>query len=102
LIVQEALYGLKSSGARWQDHIVATLRDGGYQSCQADPDVWMKPGVKHDGRKYWRYVLCYVDDILVMAENPKETMDYLASHYYTLKEGSMKEPDTYLGAQIKK
>jgi hypothetical protein len=30
-----------------------------------------------------------------------KTMDYLKSRY-TLKEGSVKEPDTYLGAQVKK
>jgi hypothetical protein len=78
-----------------------TLRDGGYESCKADPDVWMKPGTKSDGTKYWSYVLCYVDDILVIDENPKETMKYLQSRY-TLKEGSVKEPETYLGATVKK
>jgi hypothetical protein len=61
----------------------------------------MKPGVKRDGSKYWQYILCYVDDILSICENPKETMDYLKSRY-TLKAGSVKEPDVYLGAQIKK
>jgi hypothetical protein len=81
--------------------MAATLRDGRYQSCQANPDVWMKPGVKCDGTKYWQYVLCYVDDIIVVLENPKATMDYLALRYM-LKEGSVKEPDTYLGAHIKK
>jgi hypothetical protein len=77
------------------------LRDGGYKSCKADPDVWMKPGTKCDSTKYWSYVLCYVDDILVIDENPKETMKYLQSRY-TLKEGSVKEPETYLGATVKK
>jgi hypothetical protein len=101
VIIVQALYGLKSSGARWRDHMAATLRDGGYKSCKADPDVWMKPGTKKDGTKYWSYVLCYVDDILVIDENPKETMEYLRSRY-TLKEGSVKEPDMYLGAQVKK
>jgi hypothetical protein len=101
VLIVRALYGLKSSGARWRDHMAATLRDFGYESCQADPDVWMKPGVKRDGTKYWQYILCYVDDILSICETPKETMDYLKSRY-TLKAGSVKEPDVYLGAQIKK
>jgi hypothetical protein len=61
----------------------------------------MKPGVKRDGTKYWQYVLCCVDYILVVSEKPMETMDYLRSRYM-LKEGSVKEPDTYLGAQVKK
>jgi hypothetical protein len=41
----------------------------------------------------------YTDDILVVDHDPKTVMDYLASRY-TLKPGSMKEPDTYLGAQV--
>jgi hypothetical protein len=94
VIIVRALYGLKSSGARWQDHMANTLRDGGYESYKADPDVWMKPGMKRD-------VLCYVDDILVIDENPKEMMKYLQS-WYMLKEGSVKEPETYLGATVKK
>jgi hypothetical protein len=55
--------------------MVATLRDGGYESCRADPDVWMKPGTKIGRSKYWSYVLCYVDDILVIDKNPMKTMD---------------------------
>jgi hypothetical protein len=102
VLIVQALYGLKSSGARWHDHMAATLQDFGYESChQADPDVWMKPGVKRDGTKYWQYILRYVDDILAICENPKETMDSLKSRY-TLKDGSVKEPKVYLGARVKK
>jgi hypothetical protein len=86
VIIVRALYGLKSSGARWCNHMANKLCDGGYESCKADPDVWMKPGTKRDGTKYWSYVLCYVDDILVIDENPRETMKYLQSRYM-LKEG---------------
>ena len=100
-LIVRALYGLKSSGARWRDHMAATLRAGGFQSCLADPDVWMKARVKPNGDKYWEYVLCYVDDILVISHVPQETMDML-SKSYTLKAGSVKEPDQYLGAEIRK
>jgi hypothetical protein len=101
VLIVRALYGLKSSRARWRNHMANTLCKGGYQSCKADPEVWMKPGTKKDRFNYWSYVLCYVDDILVIDKNPKERMEYLQSHY-TLKEGSVKEPDTYLGAQVKR
>ncbi len=101
VLIVRALYGLKSSGARFRDHVAHTLREGGFVSSQGDPDVWMRPATKKDGFEYWEYVLCYVDDILVFSEKPKAVMDYLASRY-TLKEGSVKEPDQYLGAQISK
>ena len=99
--IVRALYGLKSSGARWRDHMAATLREAGFESCKADPDVWMRKQVKPTGEKYWAYVLCYVDDLLVISHNPQEVMDYL-SKKYTLKEGSVKEPDLYLGNQVTK
>jgi hypothetical protein len=42
-----------------------------------------------------------VDDILCCSENPKAIMDHLGN-VYTLKAGSVKEPDVYLGADITK
>jgi Reverse transcriptase (RNA-dependent DNA polymerase) len=101
VILTRALYGLRSSGKAWRDHMAATLRDGGYKSCKADPDVWMRPKIKPDGFKYWSYILVYTDDILVVDHEPQVIMDYLASRY-TLKPGSVKEPDTYLGSQVSK
>ena len=81
--------------------MAATLRDYGYTSCKADPDVWMRARTKPDGFQYWSYILVYTDDILIIDHEPKCAMDYLASRY-TLKPGSVKEPDQYLGAQISK
>ena len=49
--------------------MAGTLREAGYESCKADPDVWIKPKIKPNGEKYWEYVLIYVDDILVMSHD---------------------------------
>jgi hypothetical protein len=87
VVIVRALYGLKSSGARRRDHMAATLQENGYQSCYADPDVWMKANTKPDGFKYWEYVLCY--DVLAISHDPQKVMDYLNSHY-TMKEGALK------------
>jgi Reverse transcriptase (RNA-dependent DNA polymerase) len=101
VVIMRALYGLRSSGRAWRDHMAATLWDSGYSSCKADPDVWMHPRTKPDGFKYWSYILVYTDDILIVDHELKVAMDYYASHY-TLKPSSIKEPDTYLGAQVSK
>ena len=101
VLIVKALYGLRSSGAQWREHMANTLRTAGFKSCQADADVWLRPAVKADGTKYYEYVLCYVDDILCGSEHPQKFMDYLATAY-TLKKGSVKEPDIYLGADVKK
>ena len=101
VLIVRALYGLRSSGARWRDHIAATLREMGFVGCLADQDVYMRPNAKPCGTKYWEYVLVYVDDVLVVSHDPQLVMDDLGKRY-TLKEGSVKEPDEYLGATIAK
>jgi hypothetical protein len=57
--------------------------------------------VKPDGSKYYGYVLCYVDDCLAIEMDPQKTIDMLR-RTYKLKEGSVKEPDLYLGSNVKK
>ena len=81
--------------------MAGTLRDAGFENCRADPDVWMRKACKPDGTKYWEYVLCYVDDVLIVSHNPKAVMKHLEAKY-TLKPSSVKEPDEYLGARVRK
>jgi Reverse transcriptase (RNA-dependent DNA polymerase) len=49
VLIVQALYGLRSSGTCFHDHMAATLREGGFTGCKADADVWMKAAVKKDG-----------------------------------------------------
>jgi hypothetical protein len=93
--IVRALYGLRSSGARFRDHMADTLCAGGF-----DPDVWMRPNTKWCGFKYREYVLCYVDDVLAISHEPQKIMGYLNS-VYTLKAGSVGRPTTYLGCEVK-
>jgi hypothetical protein len=52
---------------------------------------------------YWSYILIYTDNLLIVDHEPKVAMDcYLASHYTLKPPGSVKEPDSYLGAQVSK
>ncbi|KAL7447687.1 hypothetical protein ACHAXS_000070, partial [Conticribra weissflogii] len=41
-IVVRALYGLKSAGAAFRSHLADCMRQLGYESNKADPDLWMK------------------------------------------------------------
>ena len=61
----------------------------------------MRPAVREDGFKYWEYVLCYVDDILAISDNPKRLLSSIQLKF-KLKDDKMEEPEMYLGADISK
>ena len=101
-VIVRALYGLKSAGASWRATFASTIRNElGYTPCVADPDMWMKPMIREDGSKYYAYLIVYVDDVLSIDVNPKEPIDKIGS-IFRMKEGSIEEPKTYLGANIRK
>jgi Reverse transcriptase (RNA-dependent DNA polymerase) len=99
VLIVRALYGLRSSGARWRDHLAETIRKMGFVACLADGDVWLRPNAKPGGDSYYEYVLVYVDDILAISHDPQAIMDNLSKHY-TLKPGSVRAPKEYLGSDI--
>jgi len=41
-LIVRALYGLKSAGAAFCAHLSSFMRQMGYTSCKADPDLWLK------------------------------------------------------------
>ena len=102
ILIIHAIYILKSSAAGWREHISLTLHDMGFKSCQADPNMWLKPNIYlTDGFEYCKYVLIYVNDLLCILHDPKTIMDTLLCSYM-LKSGSVKEPTEYLGLEIQK
>jgi hypothetical protein len=76
-LIVRALYGLKSAGASFSRHLADCMRELGYTSCKADPDIWMKEMVRpEDNFRYYAYILLYVDDVLCIhhdAENAYAT-----------------------------
>ena len=100
-IIVRALYGLGSSAHSWRKAISSVIESLGYRMCRADNDVWMRPGVNAAGEEVWEYVLVYSDDLLVIGLDPKTTVDQI-DQVYKLKDGSVKEPDQYLGADVGK
>jgi Reverse transcriptase (RNA-dependent DNA polymerase) len=100
-ILVRALYGLKSSGAAWHACFAQSLFDLGFVSCQSDPDIWRRGATKKDGLKYFEYVLVYVDDLLVISEEPDGILEPLSEEYkYRLKD--VGTPTCFLGAKIGK
>jgi hypothetical protein len=58
-VIVRALYGLNSTGAAFRAHLASFMRQMGYTSCKADPDLWYKAETRPDDTfKYYAYILC--------------------------------------------
>ena len=76
-IVVRALYGLKSSGPVFCKNLGECMSGLGYKPCLADTYIWLNPEVSDDGVEYYSYILCYVDDILVVYHNARSDLDQI-------------------------
>ena len=82
LIISRALYGLKSSGLRWQERLADVLRDMGFFPSKAERDIWMK-----DMGDHYEYIGTYVDDLCILSRNPELICKTLMEkHKFKLKE----------------
>jgi Reverse transcriptase (RNA-dependent DNA polymerase) len=100
-IIVRALYGLKSAGASFRNHLADCMRHLGWQSCKADQDVWMKPEIRgSDGYKYYAYCLLYVDDILIVHHDGVRMLNEI-DRFFKTKAGSIRDPEFYLGAKLR-
>ena len=48
-IIVRAAHGLKSVGSGFRNHLRDCMEHLGYESCKADPDVWMRSATRADG-----------------------------------------------------
>ena len=94
-VIDKALYGLRTSGARFHAKFADTLRALGFTPCKADPDVWMR-----DAGDCYEYVVVYVDDIFSALKNPDEFYGKLMSDPWNYKLKNVEEPKYHLGGDF--
>ena len=99
--VVRALYGLPIAGNNFRSYLSKGLKALGWKPCKADPDLYMRVAYDTKGRKYYEYLLAYVDDILCCSMMPEAIMDAIRRRGFILKDGSVERPKIYLGADIK-
>jgi hypothetical protein len=99
-MITRALYGGKTAGRDFRNSLRSCMQHLGFESCLADPDVWMRPAVTSEGNEYWEYVLLYVDDALVVSANGEHVLRNEIGKYFDLKEGSIGPPKLYLGGKV--
>ena len=79
--------------------MAGTLETMGFSRTLADNDVWLRASINSKNKRYYEYVLVYVDDILVTSHDPKKVMDGIGSVYRLKEEPSIQ--NIYLGSNIK-
>jgi hypothetical protein len=95
------LYQLKSAGAAFGTYLASFMRQMGYTSCKADPDLWYKAETRPaDNIRYYARILCHVNNILCFHHDPMSEHSSI-NGYMPLKQSSVGDPDIYLGAKLK-
>ena len=92
LIIDKSLYGLKTSAARFHEHLSVKLRKMGFFPSRADPDLWMR---KHGN--HYEYIARFVDDVIAFSKNPMVIMEELKKTYIMKGVG---KPQYYLGGDV--
>ena len=78
LIFNNALYGLKSSGKRWDERFYDIIKDMGFTPSKAEPCVWVKENQK---LMCYEYLATYVDELCVAAQNPGKIIQTLKEDF---------------------
>ena len=99
-LILQALYGGKMAGRDFWIYLRSCMNFLGFKSSQGDPEAWMWDAVKSYGTRYWKYVLLYVDDCLVVSNNGEKVLKNEKGKYVTLKETSIGPPKVYLGEKM--
>jgi hypothetical protein len=86
------LYGLKTSAARFYEHLSESLLRLGFKKTKHDFDLWM-----FDKSSHYEYLATYVDDILIWSEDPMEVIKSLQK---TNMSKSVGIPEYYLGENV--
>src|SRR5215210_2548824 len=92
MIIDKSLYGLKTSSARFHEHLSEKLKLMGYKPSKAYPDLWYKRMDEH-----YEYIARYVDDVISFSKDPISIMEELKKTYVMKAIGT---PEYYLGGNV--
>jgi Reverse transcriptase (RNA-dependent DNA polymerase) len=92
MIIDRSLYGLRSSAARFHEHLSEKLRKMGFRPSKADPDLWFRKLGDH-----YEYIARFVDDVIAFSKDPMAIMKELEKNYIMKGVG---KPQYYLGGDV--
>jgi hypothetical protein len=92
LIIDRSLYGLKTSAARFHEHLSESLLRLGFKKTKLDPDLWMV-----DKSSHYEYYATYVNGILIWSKDLMAVIKPLEKTYMLKSVGI---PEYYLCRSI--
>ena len=61
-LIRRALHGGKAAGRDFRNHLRDCMKFLEFESCKADPDVWMRLAIKDDGSEHCECALLCLGD----------------------------------------
>jgi hypothetical protein len=83
LIIDESLYGLNTSAARFHEHLSESLLRLEFKKTKHDSDLWMVGKSSN-----YEYLATYVDDIIIWNKDPIAIIKSLEKTWMTLSFGA--------------
>ena len=96
-----ALYGGKSAGKDFRNHLRSCMRHLDFLSCPSDTEVWMQSAKHSNGTYYYGFILLYTNDTLFISGNVKQVLRKDLGQYFEIKEKSIGPPKIYLGGSTR-
>jgi hypothetical protein len=73
----------------------------GFFSSHADPDVWLRLSKQSTGEEYYKYVLLYVDDVLVIFESAEKVLRKEIGQHFAFRDKYISPPSQYLRGKLR-
>ena len=80
LIVSKSLYGLTSSGVRWNETLGRCLSNIGFKQSKCKSGIWYR-----DKGDHYEYIGTYVDNMIIVSANYMEIINVLQLKLYNFK-----------------
>ena len=97
--LRELFTGSVSAGSSWRSARAGTLRVLNIVPTETDPDVRIRLAKEKSEMECYTMVFVLIDDILALSEDAKGVIESIGE-FYTVKPGSDKTPELYLGANV--
>ena len=103
IIIERALYGLKTSAAQWWKHLATTLTSMGFKMSSVDNNVWMHPVLDDENHIIrYEYICVHVDDFAIFAKDVSPYIKALEAVYTIRHVTPILNSNFYLGMDLKR